>query len=578
MGSVEEATAKNAINVNVGIIGHIDSGKTSLSKVLSEVASTASMDKAPASQARGITLDLGFSSFSRPAPEHFKEKGYDFVQMCLVDCPGHASLIRTIIGGAQIMDMCCLIVDINKGMQTQTAECLVLAEILAQRLVVVLNKVDMIPVEQRAKKIALVTNKLRKVFASTCFGEKIEIVATSAAPDSEPIGVQNLLDTLLAVKVPKRDSSGPFFFAFDHCFSVKGQGTIITGTLLSGSVKPGDVIENPCASAVKHKVKSLQMFQKPVKLAKQGERVALCVPGLDTTNLERGVLTDGKVPMPTMSSAICVCRKIKYFKSQVLSKAKFHVSIGHTTVMGKLQFFKLAKGVPTPQKAIEKSSSDEKPDENDNAENELVDKVRSLGVGGLLKTVQEKWPEKFDNCALYDHLEEMVGEGEENFDEQTFCLMEFEKPVTVPIGSMVIGSKLDFEIHSPSCRMAFFGKLLSPGPVTAEEFSGLRIMKQKERSGLMDRVEKNDKRIVICKNLVKKETDISLFLDLEVVHRRSGMRGKISGSFGKSGKVKVTFDDDVAVDTDEKGNVKGNEEIVLFYRKYIYDKSSRFAQ
>ena len=564
----EVADVKNAINVNVGIIGHIDSGKTSLSKVLSEVASTASMDKHPQSQARGITLDLGFSSFSRPAPEHFKKEGYDHVQMCLVDCPGHASLIRTIIGGAQIMDMCCLIVDINKGMQTQTAECLVLAEILAQRLVVVLNKVDMIPVEQREKKIALVTNKFRKVFANTCFGEQIEIVATSAAPDGEKVGIQNLLDTLLAVKVPKRDPSGPFFFAFDHCFSVKGQGTVITGTLLSGQVKPGDVIENPVASVNKHKVKSLQMFKKPCKLAKQGDRVALCVPGLDTTNLERGILTDGKIAIPTMSSCICVCRKIKYFKSQVLSKAKFHISIGHTTVMGKLQFFKKAKSdrVASPQQDAGSVMED------------LAEGVSSLGVGGLLKSTQKKWPKTFNGDALYDYLDEMVGEGEEGFDENTFCLVEFEKPVSVPIGSMLIGSKLDFEIHSPSCRMAFFGKMLCTGPVEQEEFANLRIMKPKERSGFMERIDKNDKRVVICKNLVKKETDISLFIGLEVVHRSSGLKGKITSSFGKSGKVKVTFDDEVVVEADDKGNVSSQEEIVLHYRKYIYDKSTRFAQ
>ena len=94
----------------------------------------------------------------------------------------------------------------------------------------------------------------------------------------------------------------------------------------------------------------------------------------------------------------------------------------------------------------------------------------------------------------------------------------------------------------------------------------------------MERIDKNDKRVVICKNLVKKETDISLFIGLEVVHRSSGLKGKITSSFGKSGKVKVTFDDEVVVEADDKGNVSSQEEIVLHYRKYIYDKSTRFAQ
>ena len=86
------------LNFNVGVLGHIDSGKTSLSKALSTTASTASFDKNPQSKERGITLDLGFSSFAVPLPEHLKAQPYDVLQFTLVDCPGHASLIKTIIG------------------------------------------------------------------------------------------------------------------------------------------------------------------------------------------------------------------------------------------------------------------------------------------------------------------------------------------------------------------------------------------------------------------------------------------------------------------------------------------------
>ena len=128
---------------------NIDSGKTSLAKALSSTASTASFDKNPQSKERGITLDLGFSSFQVPIPEHLKQHGYDILQFTLVDCPGHASLIRTIIGGAQIIDMMMLVIDVTKGMQTQTAECLVIGEILCEKMVVVLNKVDLLKEEKR---------------------------------------------------------------------------------------------------------------------------------------------------------------------------------------------------------------------------------------------------------------------------------------------------------------------------------------------------------------------------------------------------------------------------------------------
>lgn len=92
--------AKAVLNLNVGILGHVDSGKTSLAKALSTTASTASFDKNPQSQERGITIDLGFSALVVDMPEHLKEScSEQKLQLTLVDCPGHASLIRTIIGG-----------------------------------------------------------------------------------------------------------------------------------------------------------------------------------------------------------------------------------------------------------------------------------------------------------------------------------------------------------------------------------------------------------------------------------------------------------------------------------------------
>ena len=96
---INMAAPIKSLNFNVGVLGHVDSGKTSLSKALSTVASTACFDKNPQSKERGITLDLGFSSFAVDIPEHLKQEGLEKLQYTLVDCPGHASLIRTIIGG-----------------------------------------------------------------------------------------------------------------------------------------------------------------------------------------------------------------------------------------------------------------------------------------------------------------------------------------------------------------------------------------------------------------------------------------------------------------------------------------------
>jgi selenocysteine-specific elongation factor len=131
------------LSVNIGVLGHVDSGKTSLCKALSTTASTAAFDSNPQSQERGITLDLGFSCFSLN----------DMFCITLVDCPGHASLIRTVLGGTQIMDFMILVLDSTKGMQAQSWECLILASIVCPQIIVVLNKVDLIEESVREKKV-----------------------------------------------------------------------------------------------------------------------------------------------------------------------------------------------------------------------------------------------------------------------------------------------------------------------------------------------------------------------------------------------------------------------------------------
>ena len=125
-GGEKKKVKKTTLNINVGVLGHVDSGKTSLVKALSTQLSTASLDKNPESRRRGITLDLGFSAFGTELPEHILKRDpsvaerFNKLQFTLVDCPGHASLIRTMICGAQIIDIMILVVDVNKGIQMQT--------------------------------------------------------------------------------------------------------------------------------------------------------------------------------------------------------------------------------------------------------------------------------------------------------------------------------------------------------------------------------------------------------------------------------------------------------------------------
>jgi selenocysteine-specific elongation factor len=362
--SGEAIDRSSVLNINVGILGHVDAGKTALVRSLSTSLSTAALDKNPQSQQRGITLDLGFSAFTLPMPPHLASDPansiYESIQFTLVDCPGHASLIRTIIGGAQIIDMILLVVDANKGIQTQTAECIVIGEITTDNMIVVLNKVDMIPEEDRANKLERVTNRIRKVFSTTKFagvpivytaaavgGEKStgSAAATTSATNSSGMlskpstqGIDDLVELIKAkVVIPTRNYSAPFYYAIDHCFSIKGHGTVLTGTVLSGSVTANSVIELPHLQ-LQRKVKSLQMFRKPVKAARQGDRVGICVTNLDASQIERGIAAaPGSVPL--LQSVLCLVKKVRFFRGACRSMTKFHVSIGHNTVIASAVFF-----------------------------------------------------------------------------------------------------------------------------------------------------------------------------------------------------------------------------------------------
>uniref|UniRef100_A0A8C6FZP4 Eukaryotic elongation factor, selenocysteine-tRNA specific n=1 Tax=Moschus moschiferus TaxID=68415 RepID=A0A8C6FZP4_MOSMO len=278
--------AGRRVNVNVGVLGHIDSGKTALARALSTTASTAAFDKQPQSRERGVTLDLGFSCFSvplparlRPAPGPAPEAEPEpepepRLQVTLVDCPGHASLIRTIIGGAQIIDLMMLVIDVTKGMQTQSAECLVIGQIACQKLVVVLNKTDLLPEGKRQAAIDRMTRKMQKTLESTKFrgAPVIPVAAKPGGPDAPeteaPQGIPELIELLTSqISIPTRDPSGPFLMSVDHCFSIKGQGTVMTGTVLSGSVSLGDSVEIPALKVLDdHSVIGRSLFKKETNI------------------------------------------------------------------------------------------------------------------------------------------------------------------------------------------------------------------------------------------------------------------------------------------------------------------------
>jgi len=154
-----------------------------------------------------------------------------------------------------------------------------------------------------------------------------------------------------------------------------------------------------------------------------------------------------------------------------------------------------------------------------------------------------------------------------------YVLLIFEKPVLCPMGSLLIGSKLDFDTASPNCRMAFFGRILAS--MNPKDLKPLRLLKMKQKVGMLDRVDKQDSCLLICRDMFKADTDMSLFNGLKVSHEATGLEGILEGSYGQEGKFKVRFKQELPLSLDAKGNVKGDEQIAIFFKKYDFDHGNR---
>ncbi|CAM5999690.1 unnamed protein product [Sphagnum balticum] len=552
-------SSRTVLNLNVGCLGHVDSGKTSLVKALSTTASTASFDKSRQSRERGITIDLGFSSLCVDIPEHIKletqstqeYKDVSLLQFTFVDCPGHASLIKTIIGGAQIIDYMLLVVDIVKGIQTQTAECLVIGEMTCDKMIVVLNKCDLIPLDKREVTIEKMSKRILKTLEKTKFASS-KIIPVAAKPDSDeqsqPIGLKVLLEALCdEAFVPKRNHVGELMLSVDHCFSIRGQGAIMTGTILQGTIQVNDTIEIPSLKVTK-KVKSMQMFHKPIMKAIQGDRVGVCVTQFDPKLMERGFVCSPGY-MNVSYAAIASFKRISYFKGHYKTRSKFHVTLMHETVLAKTTFF--------------------------------ASKVNGKDDGQSAS---------FDFDSHYYYVDDIKPQEDTLNGDQIFVLLQFEHPVILNKNALYIGSKLDSDINANVCRLAFHGNILesfSDKSYMDKDLPNLKIYKIKEKEGIVDRVVNEYE--VIARNMFKKETKIQLFEGLKV-KLSSGEEGIIDGNFGTSGKVKIRIPAGLK-DTNVKemigkskrtanseNEIHEHIKIYLRFKRFIFDENKRMIQ
>jgi selenocysteine-specific elongation factor len=270
--------------VVVGTAGHIDHGKTSLVRALTGIDT----DRLREEKRRGITIELGFAHLALP----------DGSVAGVVDVPGHERFVRSMAAGAGGIDLVVLVIAADEGVMPQTREHLDICRLLGvPRGLVALTKSDLLP-ELGADWLGLLEADVREVTRGT-FLEGAPIVPVSATSRD---GLDRLVAEIarLAAEVPERPADGPLFLPIDRAFSIKGFGTVITGTLLSGQLAEADaaaLLPSPQGAAAL-RVRSVQVHGQTVPRALAGQRTAVNLPGVEPSAIRRGqvLVHPGVVP------------------------------------------------------------------------------------------------------------------------------------------------------------------------------------------------------------------------------------------------------------------------------------------
>ena len=283
-------------HVNIGTIGHVDHGKTTLTAAISkvlhekgfgseEVKSFDQIDNAPEEKERGITINTAHIEYETEK-RHYAH----------VDCPGHADYVKNMVTGAAQMDGAIIVVAATDGPMPQTREHILLArQVNVPRLVVFLNKCDMVDDEEMFE---LVEMEMRDLLASYDYdGDNTPIIRGSAlgALNGEPQWVEKVMELMNAVDewipLPPRDIDKPFLMPVEDIFSITGRGTVATGRIETGIVKVGDEVQIMGLGAeLKSTVTGVEMFRKLLDQGEAGDNVGLLLRGIDKDEVKRGMV------------------------------------------------------------------------------------------------------------------------------------------------------------------------------------------------------------------------------------------------------------------------------------------------
>ena len=290
----KEKFERSKPHVNIGTIGHVDHGKTTLTaaitkvlaeKGLSELRSFDSIDNAPEEKERGITINTAHVEY-QTENRHYAH----------VDCPGHADYVKNMVTGAAQMDGAIIVVAATDGPMPQTREHILLArQVNVPALVVFMNKCDMVDDEEM---LELVEMDMRDLLSQYDYdGDNTPVIRGSAlgALNGEPEWVEKVMELMQAVDtwipLPPRDVDKPFLMPVEDVFSITGRGTVATGRIEAGRVKVGDEVQILGLGADrKSVVTGVEMFRKILDEGEAGDNVGLLLRGIDKNEVKRGMV------------------------------------------------------------------------------------------------------------------------------------------------------------------------------------------------------------------------------------------------------------------------------------------------
>lgn len=313
----KEHFSRTKPHVNIGTIGHVDHGKTTLTAAittvlakrgLSELRSFDSIDNAPEEKERGITINTSHVEYETEN-RHYAH----------VDCPGHADYVKNMVTGAAQMDGAIIVVAATDGPMPQTREHILLArQVNVPKLVVFMNKCDLVDDEEM---LELVEMEMRELLSFYDFdGDNTPVIRGSAlgALNGEPKWEEQILELMKAVDewipLPPRDIDKPFLMPVEDVFSITGRGTVATGRIETGVIKTGDEVQiiGLGAEDKKSVVTGVEMFRKILDEGQAGDNVGLLLRGIDKNEIKRGMVIShpGKVkPHSKFKAEVYILKK-----------------------------------------------------------------------------------------------------------------------------------------------------------------------------------------------------------------------------------------------------------------------------